>query len=714
MSGLFGLDAEGNDALREEAALNPILPEQVQPGFTSGLVKAIGKFPFQAAGIAAKGVELAGAVPTGIVGALLAPQTDVPQKYFETFDPYVKGWNDYFAPNPRETGTAARVLGGFGQSAALLAAGGGNPALLIASTGLSGAMDLADQGVSPDVAAAGGALESASTALGFKVPFLGKSLPMRLASGAVGFPALNAATVEAQKQLLLATGYSNLAAAYQPLNGTDRAADFLVGGLFGALHHFGAGGMPITAEVRDAALALANARHLAIDATPGFPADVATTAIHQQTIEQAMGQLLRDEPVTPPATLAEASFEPKPPTMQPADVPKDLQQLDAARAPEVPPVPLASPIPAGDEHVARLAPEQQPVLHDIYARAAEAKPAFDSDIGKIAAEVGGKADPVPLKGTKRAVEKVLGEYGGVASRIRDVLRTTIEVKTLADAHRAVTLLQSHPGLEVLNTGARDLLAPDAPSLNGYRDAKFSVRTANGSIAEVQVNLKPMLEAKAIGHSLYSEFDTIARKAREQNRPLTEAEASRRDDLGSLMEALYEPVWKRLMSDAKASGETGPPLRSTESIGNRRGGPSNAMESRPPSEVGTNATGTPSTSNSREPLGSEAGSSAGTGADTGKPPTGQIVPESGAPKAASAHNIAPGSGKVEPAVQTAAQLVAQRPDLRVATGNLNPDGTAETVSAAEAMARTQQEITDAEANAKAFGAAVDCATQKGVE
>jgi hypothetical protein len=336
MSGAFELDAVGNQALREEAALNPIFPDQIRPGFFAGIPKSVGLAGLQAAGGVAKGLELAGAVPTGIVGALLAPQTDVPQKYFETIDPYVKGFNDAVTPSPNETGTAARVLGGFTQSAALLAAGAGNPTLLLASTGLGGAMDLTDQGVSPDVAALGGTLEAAGAAAGFKVPFLGKTLPMRVATGATGFAVTNAAATEAQRQLLLATGYSNLAAAYQPLNGTDRAIDFLVGGLFGAVHHYGAGGMAITADTRDAALALANARHAAIDTAPGFPEDVQTTAIHQATIEQAMGQLLRDEPVVPPADLAEANFAPKPPTMEPQDLPLALQQLDAERAPRLP------------------------------------------------------------------------------------------------------------------------------------------------------------------------------------------------------------------------------------------------------------------------------------------------------------------------------------------------------------------------------------------
>ena len=75
--------------------------------------------------------------------------------------------------------------------------------------------------------------------------------------------------------------------------------------------------------------------------------------------------------------------------------------------------------------------------------------------------------------------------------------------------------------------------------------------------------------------------------------------------------------------------------------------------------------------------------------------------------------AQGAEKPEPAVETAAALVEQAPNMRVATGDVNPDGSAETISAAEAMQRSVAEIAAAEANAKAFSAAVDCATQRGV-
>lgn len=69
---------------------------------------------------------------------------------------------------------------------------------------------------------------------------------------------------------------------------------------------------------------------------------------------------------------------------------------------------------------------------------------------------------------------------------------------------------------------------------------------------------------------------------------------------------------------------------------------------------------------------------------------------------------------EPVVLMAAALVNDHPNLRVSTGNVNPDGSIETLSAADAMKIAQDDIAAAEQHAKAFSAAVDCAAQRGVQ
>ena len=61
---------------------------------------------------------------------------------------------------------------------------------------------------------------------------------------------------------------------------------------------------------------------------------------------------------------------------------------------------------------------------------------------------------------------------------------------------------------------------------------------------------------------------------------------------------------------------------------------------------------------------------------------------------------------------AMQFVAQNPDFRVATGDINADGSAQTVSAAELMAQAKADILKAESDAKAFDAAINCAAQRG--
>lgn len=252
---------------------------------------------------------------------------------------------------------------------------------------------------------------------------------------------------------------------------------------------------------------------------------------------------------------------------------------------------------ANDPHIATLDEPNQVVLREMYARAEGAKPSFDEAVTGIAEMVGGRAVLAPLKGTKRATEKIAADYGGDASQIKDLLRATVEIDDAAQATRAIAQIQQR--FDVLPTGQRNLFDPEVIPVDGYRDAKFNVRLADGTIAEVQVNLPQMLAAKNQAHALYEEREALTRSIGTRDR--TPEEEARIEELNAKMRAIYTPAWEAAVGKSSLNrlGETAAPLRYSESSGNLRGSdPSSARVETDPSGLTTSTTGTPSQSQNR--------------------------------------------------------------------------------------------------------------------
>ena len=147
-----------------------------------------------------------------------------------------------------------------------------------------------------------------------------------------------------------------------------------------------------------------------------------------------------------------------------------------------------------------------------------------------------------------------------------------------------------------------------PGPDGYRDIIFKVQTPSGHIAEIQVHVAAIEAIKNEVHPLYEARQAIERQAKAEGRDgnYTPAEAAERNRLNAEMKALYDAAWERTTSASQSAALMPPPFRSMELMGNERPpGVSNALPNRPPSAVGMSAVGTPSTSNSLEPLGSPA-------------------------------------------------------------------------------------------------------------
>lgn len=248
-----------------------------------------------------------------------------------------------------------------------------------------------------------------------------------------------------------------------------------------------------------------------------------------------------------------------------------------------------------EEDIAKLNPDAQLVLRNLYQDAALRKEAFDRTNGEIADLVSGKYMQADLKGSPRAVEKIILDYEGDASQIKDLLRATIVVDNFQQAGVALRELRSR--YQVLDAGFRNLLDPNVKALDGgYRDIKMNVNI-DGHIAEVQITIPEFSSAKKQMHSLYEEVRTIEATVLAERRQPTAAEAARIDELNVRMASSYDAAFEAALSRSNSALSIGAPLRLAESGGKGLGEPlSQAAQyrvSKPSTEP--SVTGMPSTS-----------------------------------------------------------------------------------------------------------------------
>lgn len=134
------------------------------------------------------------------------------------------------------------------------------------------------------------------------------------------------------------------------------------------------------------------------------------------------------------------------------------------------------------------------------------------DFEELLAATGTEIKMGPIKKKDTALRKAARKYSGNYNRVRDVVRATVVVDDLdamPDAVAAVIRTAQARGWTV--RGAEDRFLdpppppPDAvgPTGAGYRDVKLALVSPDGIATELQVNTRPMLEAKeGRGHALY--------------------------------------------------------------------------------------------------------------------------------------------------------------------------------------------------------------------
>ncbi|WP_395103588.1 ADP-ribosyltransferase [Actinomadura sp. SCN-SB] len=196
-------------------------------------------------------------------------------------------------------------------------------------------------------------------------------------------------------------------------------------------------------------------------------------------------------------------------------------------------------------------------LDDLYQRMRESVPALRALVHDPA--LGGEPHLRPgEKDRVRALDKIMGDYGGDASRLNDLLGAKIQFDSVADLYRALDGLGSvaaRHGIEIVSFKDRML----SPVPSGYRDVRLTVRMPNGHIGELRLHLKSIDEVAAYEHALYEVRRDLPNAAEEQNRPLTPEE-----------DALDRAINERVIGRFKDA--LGRALQDVPPPGPREGGP----------------------------------------------------------------------------------------------------------------------------------------------
>lgn len=158
----------------------------------------------------------------------------------------------------------------------------------------------------------------------------------------------------------------------------------------------------------------------------------------------------------------------------------------------------------------------------------------------------------PLKGAKRAHEKVEADYGGDYSQLRDMVRGTISVPTMGHVKQALAHIKE-AGLE-LAMKPKDRFAK--PTNEGYRDLMTFVKLPNGMVAELQIHVKAMTLAKEEGHAHYETTRSLQAKYNED----APSDKWRDEDHTKFYDALkaqkdiYGKAWQRAIGSPDDAGQ----------------------------------------------------------------------------------------------------------------------------------------------------------------
>lgn len=179
-------------------------------------------------------------------------------------------------------------------------------------------------------------------------------------------------------------------------------------------------------------------------------------------------------------------------------------------------------------------------LIDLLASAAKVKAEFDSTVTKVAEDIGADVMLAPIKSYARAMEKVLADYQGDCSRLKDAVRGTLVVSTAAQAQEVLAAITAVLPVTVKRNWL--LVGANVPAPM-YRDILVYV-TIDGMVCELQINTVAMIQAKDYGHRLYEGQRSLVAQAHLYADELDSDEFKAMERLVRRQIQIYTDAWQR--------------------------------------------------------------------------------------------------------------------------------------------------------------------------
>lgn len=191
--------------------------------------------------------------------------------------------------------------------------------------------------------------------------------------------------------------------------------------------------------------------------------------------------------------------------------------------------------------------QQDPRLdfNGLYAQAQDAMPELkaygDDFLADIRRKYPGKFDDVrfeqgPLKKPERAQAKIDSDYEGKLENIADLVRGRLIVKTPEQVELLRSELQARHQEMSIET-FKDNFAE--PLSTHFRAINMKIRMPNGHLAEFRIDQRDIVAAGENTHKQYEEIQSIDRRTKLENRPMTDSERLRRIELRSQLRETFD-------------------------------------------------------------------------------------------------------------------------------------------------------------------------------
>jgi hypothetical protein len=178
-------------------------------------------------------------------------------------------------------------------------------------------------------------------------------------------------------------------------------------------------------------------------------------------------------------------------------------------------------------------------LDELYASARESQEQLASILAAIERDTGGEPHMRPgEKDRVRALDKIIGDYGGRADRLSDLLGGKVQYGSVDELYNAlewVRQIAQGGGAEIVSFKDRLMF----PVGSGYRDVQMFIRMPNGHIGELRMHLTSIDEAASYEHALYEVQRDLPQVAQEQGR-----QGARPQELTPEEAALIEAIRRR--------------------------------------------------------------------------------------------------------------------------------------------------------------------------